>query len=170
MTKKEYINVRVTAEEKKQVGARTVAAGLKTRSDYVRQILFEQHDVGEDMRKAWFDTAKELQQECEKMRCEWQAARQGLERSADILDSLGSIVEIGEKIDSMADEIVAINKMRKSLEKSIENGFSAIKLATCKYKKQAAPEPEYSGQETKAFLLGVLLGAIFWTGLMMIIK
>ena len=75
MAKTESINVRVTLEEKNQLGARTYEAGLFTISDYVRQILFL-HDTGEDMRAAWVDAVKEMKQEREAMRGEWQAARE----------------------------------------------------------------------------------------------
>ena len=78
MAKSESINVRVTLEEKNQLGARTYEAGLFTISDYVRQILFL-HDTGEDMRAAWFDAVKEMKQEREAMRGEWQAARESIE-------------------------------------------------------------------------------------------
>ena len=78
MAKAESINVRVTLEEKNKLGARTVAAGLFTISDYVRQVLFV-HDTGADMRAAWFDAVAEMKQEREAMRGEWQAARETIE-------------------------------------------------------------------------------------------
>ena len=117
MAKSESINVRVTLEEKNQLGARTYEAGLFTISDYVRQILFL-HDTGEDMRAAWVDAVKEMKQEREAMRGEWQAARESIEEglsklmkngeagNADIMRALDAILEKvqGEKFSSRPDQ------------------------------------------------------------------
>lgn len=89
MAKTESINVRVTLEEKNQLGARTYEAGLFTISDYVRQVLF-MHDTGEDMRAAWVDAVKEMKQEREAMRGEWQAARESIE------EGLSKLMQKGE--------------------------------------------------------------------------
>lgn len=88
MAKSESINVRVTLEEKNQLGARAYEAGLFTISDYIRQTLFL-HDTGEDMRAAWIDAVKEMKQEREAMRGEWQAARESIENGISIMMQKG---------------------------------------------------------------------------------
>ena len=117
MAKSESINVRVTLEEKNQLGARTYEAGLFTISDYVRQILFL-HDTGEDMRAAWFDAVKEMKREREAMRGEWQAARESIENgiskmmqngeagNAEMMRALDAFLEKvqGEKNSALPDQ------------------------------------------------------------------
>ena len=128
MAKTESINVRVTLEEKNQLGARTYEAGLFTISDYVRQILF-MHDTGEDMRAAWVDAVKEMKQERETMRGEWQAARESIEEglsklmkngeagNAEMMRALDAFLEKaqGEKNSSLPD--------RRQGEKNISDSW-----------------------------------------------
>lgn len=88
MAKGESINIRVTLDEKNQLGARTYEAGLFTISDYVRQVLFV-HDTGADMRAAWVDVVAEMKQEREAMRGEWKAARETIENGISIMMQKG---------------------------------------------------------------------------------
>ena len=74
MAKGESLNIRVTLEEKNQLGARTAAAHLFTISDYVRQVLFV-HDASADLRASLVDAVASMQQERETMRKELSAAR-----------------------------------------------------------------------------------------------
>ena len=128
MAKSESINVRVTLEEKNQLGARAYEAGLFTISDYIRQTLFL-HDTGADMRAAWIDAVKEMKQEREAMRGEWQAARESIEEglsklmkngeagNADIMRALDAFLEKvqGEKFSSRPD--------RRQAEKNISDSW-----------------------------------------------
>lgn len=115
MAKSESINVRVTLEEKNQLGARTYEAGLFTISDYVRQILFL-HDTGEDMRAAWFDAVKEMKQEREAMRGEWQAARESIEEGARKLmqDREAGRAEILEALEKATEKFSARPDVRQA--------------------------------------------------------
>jgi len=113
MSKGDSFNLRLTTEQRKELDARTVAAGLFTRAEYVRQALFV-HDTGADMRKAWFSAVKEMKQERAAMQDEWKAARESIEEAARKL-----MQERKAGRDGMKEELL------KALEKASEKNLPA---------------------------------------------
>lgn len=108
MSKDDGFNLRMTTEQRKELEARTVAAGLFTKAEYVRQVLFV-HDTGADMRKAWFAAVGEMKQERKAMQDELKAARESIEEAARKL-----MQERKAGTDEMKEELL------KALEKAHE--------------------------------------------------
>ena len=123
MAKSESINVRVTLEEKNQLGARAYEAGLFTISDYIRQVLFL-NDTGEGIRAAWVDTVKELKQERETMRGEFQAARESIEEGISNLvrERKAGNAEILEALEKAKEKFSARPDQRQA-EKNISDSW-----------------------------------------------
>ena len=128
MSMDEGFNLRMTTEQRKELEARTVAAGLFTKAEYVRQVLFV-HDTGADMRKAWFDAVKEMKQEREAMRDEWQAARESIEEGLSKLMKNGEAgnAEMMRALDAILEKVQAEKNSslpdRRQAEKNISDSW-----------------------------------------------
>ena len=136
-------NLRMTTEQRKELEARTVAAGLFTKAEYVRQVLFV-HDTGADMRKAWFAAVGEMKQERAAMKDELQAARESIEEAARKL---------------MQERKAGGDEMKEELLKALEKASEKISHAPDRHgvKEEYVADPLlYPCGLCVAFLFGVI--------------